>query len=166
VSQQFESVPLQPEGLRYVGNFVSAAMEEELISRIQALPLQSFQFGQFEGKRKVASFGYRYDYELRQLQKAEPIPSWLSDIVTRVEAFGGSDTRIRQILCTEYDAGVGIGWHRDKRHFDRIIRPVSRVRLQVPLSQSERRKMGSLHTRCRASLALHHVRSFTGSVGT
>jgi alkylated DNA repair dioxygenase AlkB len=117
----FESGPVQPEGLRYVGNFVSVATEEELIRRIQALPLQPFQFGQFEGKRRVASFGYRYDYELHQLQTAEPIPFWLSDIVARVEAFGGSDTRIRQVLCTEYDIGVGIGWHRDKPHFDQIF---------------------------------------------
>ena len=27
---------------------------------------------------------------------------------------------VRQILCTEYEAGVGIGWHRDKPQFDRI----------------------------------------------
>jgi hypothetical protein len=39
----------------------------------------------------------------------------------RVEAFGGPATRIRQVLCTEYDVGVGIGWHRDKPHFDRIF---------------------------------------------
>jgi alkylated DNA repair dioxygenase AlkB len=25
------------------------------------------------------------------------------------------------VLCTEYDVGVGIGWHRDKPHFDRIF---------------------------------------------
>src|SRR5260370_2017898 len=26
-----------------------------------------------------------------------------------------------QILCTEYDRGVGIGWHRDKPHFDKVF---------------------------------------------
>jgi hypothetical protein len=25
------------------------------------------------------------------------------------------------VLCTEYDVGVRIGWHRVKRHFDRIL---------------------------------------------
>jgi alkylated DNA repair dioxygenase AlkB len=25
------------------------------------------------------------------------------------------------VLCTEYDTGVGIGWHRDKPHFDRVF---------------------------------------------
>ena len=38
-----------------------------------------------------------------------------------MEAFGGPSTRVRQILCTEYDTGVGIGWHRDKPHFDRVF---------------------------------------------
>jgi alkylated DNA repair dioxygenase AlkB len=28
---------------------------------------------------------------------------------------------LRQILCIEYQAGVGIGWHRDEPHFDRIF---------------------------------------------
>ena len=33
-------------------------------------------------------------------------------------AAGGS---VRQALCTEYEAGVGIGWHRDKPQFDKIL---------------------------------------------
>ena len=117
----FESIPVQPEGLRYANDFISPAIEETLIAQIRTLPLQPFQFGQFEGKRRVASFGFRYDYELKQLQQADPTPSWLSDVVGQVETFGGAGTRIRQILCTEYDVGVGIGWHRDKPHFDRIF---------------------------------------------
>jgi alkylated DNA repair dioxygenase AlkB len=124
VSEQFalfESPAPQPEGLRYAADFVSLDTEQRLISGIRDLPLQPFQFGQFEGKRRVASFGFRYDYALRQLQRSEPIPAWLDDIVAKVETFGGPATRIRQVLCTEYDVGVGIGWHRDKPHFDRIF---------------------------------------------
>jgi alkylated DNA repair dioxygenase AlkB len=124
VSEQFalfESPAPQPEGLRYAADFVSPETEQRLISAIRDLPLQPFQFGQFEGKRRVASFGFRYDYGLRQLQRSEAIPAWLDEIVAKVEAFGGPATQIRQVLCTEYDAGVGIGWHRDKPHFDRIF---------------------------------------------
>ena len=117
----FESPLPEPEGLRYAADFVSPAIERELISGIRTLPLQPFQFGQFEGKRRIASFGFRYDYSLRQLQQAEPIPAWLAETIARVEAFGGRSTRIRQVLCTEYDVGVSIGWHRDKPHFDRIF---------------------------------------------
>ncbi len=110
-----------PEGLRYTTEFVSPAVEHDLIERVAALPLQPFQFGQYQGKRRVASFGFRYDYGLRRLQEADPIPPWLGPLIGRVEAFGGPDTQIAQVLCTEYDTGVGIGWHRDKPRFDRIF---------------------------------------------
>ena len=117
----FDKVRAEPEGLRYAADFVSPAIERELIQCIRTLPLQPFQFGQFEGKRRVASFGFRYDYDQRQLKRAEPIPAWLVEIVASVETFGGPGTRIQQVLCTEYGVGVGIGWHRDKPHFDRIF---------------------------------------------
>jgi alkylated DNA repair dioxygenase AlkB len=111
-----------PAGLRYQGEFVSQATERALVSRIAELPLQPFQFGAFEGKRRVASFGFRYDYGLRKLQEAEPIPGWLAPIIAAVETFGDLPPgSVRQILCTEYDRGVGIGWHRDKPHFDKVF---------------------------------------------
>jgi alkylated DNA repair dioxygenase AlkB len=111
-----------PAGLRYQPEFVSEAAERELVSRVSKLPLQPFQFGAYEGKRRVASFGFRYDYGLRKLQDADPIPAWLASIIGSVETFGDLPAgSVRQILCTEYDAGVGIGWHRDKPHFDRIF---------------------------------------------
>ncbi|WFU68205.1 MULTISPECIES: alpha-ketoglutarate-dependent dioxygenase AlkB [Bradyrhizobium] len=117
----FDAPAAGPAGLRYAPDFISKATEGELIRHIRALPLAPFQFGQFEGKRRVASFGYRYDYASRRLECAEPIPSWLNGIVAAIQSFGGVSTEIGQILCTEYDCGVGIGWHRDKPHFDRIF---------------------------------------------
>jgi alkylated DNA repair dioxygenase AlkB len=117
----FGGTSAAPEGLRYAPEFVSPTVERELIARIAALPLQPFQFGQYEGKRRVASFGFTYDYTLRRLQEAEPIPEWLHPLIGEVETFGGPATRIGQVLCTEYETGVGIGWHRDKPHFDRVF---------------------------------------------
>jgi len=110
-----------PDGLHYAAEFISPATERELIERVAALPLRPFQFGQYQGKRRVASFGFRYDYTLRRLREADPIPPWLAPLIERVEGFGGPCTKIAQILCTEYQTGVGIGWHRDKPHFDTIF---------------------------------------------
>jgi alkylated DNA repair dioxygenase AlkB len=115
------SASFAPEGLRYAADFISSELERELIARITALPLQPFQFGQYQGKRRVASFGFRYDYTERRLREADLIPDWLGPVIERVEAFGGPRTEIAQVLCTEYDNGVGIGWHRDKPQFDRIF---------------------------------------------
>jgi len=118
----FEDQSPRPNGLRYTPDFASAEMERELIARIAELPLQPFQFGAFEGHRRVKSFGYRYDYTLQKLQEPEPIPVWLTAIAGRVEDFGHlPEGSVRQILCTEYDVGVGIGWHRDKPHFDKVF---------------------------------------------
>jgi alkylated DNA repair dioxygenase AlkB len=111
----------QPEGLRYAADFVSPQSEQELIRHVAALPLRPFQFGQYEGKRRVASFGFSYDYGQRRLLEAEAIPASLTSVIRQVEVFGGPGTRIRQVLCTEYDVGVGIGWHRDKPHFDKVF---------------------------------------------
>jgi alkylated DNA repair dioxygenase AlkB len=118
----FPEQSANPEGLRYQPDFVSRATEQELVSRISELPLKPFQFGAYEGKRRVASFGFRYDDTLRKLHEAEPIPGWLTSIIGAVEKFGDLPSgSVRQILCTEYDAGVGIGWHRDRPHFGEVF---------------------------------------------
>lgn len=120
-AQEKASQKPSPEGLRFSAEFISPSLERELIGQVSALPLQPFQFGAFEGKRRVASFGFRYDYTLQRLQPAEPIPEWLFPLIEKVEAHGGPSTEIAQVLCTEYEVGAGIGWHRDKPHFDRIF---------------------------------------------
>ena len=118
----FDDQAAGPDGLRYVPDFVSTATEQELIAGISELPLQPFQFGAFEGHRRVKSFGFRYDYTLQKLLPGEPIPQWLETITRQVEHFGElQQGGIRQILCTDYDVGVGIGWHRDKPHFDKVF---------------------------------------------
>ena len=66
-----------PRGLRYQPSFITAQSEQELIAQIRALPLAPFQFGAFEGKRRVASFGWRYDYSQHKLEQAEDLPAWI-----------------------------------------------------------------------------------------
>jgi alkylated DNA repair dioxygenase AlkB len=111
-----------PQGLVYQPDFVSPAIERELITRISELPLAPFQFGAFEGKRRVASFGWRYDYTHQRLESADDLPEWLKPVIGRIEAEEGlKPGTIRQVLCTEYEAGAGIGWHRDKPHFDKVF---------------------------------------------
>jgi alkylated DNA repair dioxygenase AlkB len=135
----FGSDTARPEGLRYETDFVSRDEENELIARIRELPLTPFQFGAFEGKRRVAWFGWRYDYSQRELEQAEELPGWLSPFIARVEQFAGlPPSSVRQILCTEYETGVGIGWHRDKPQFGEIFG----LSLAAPCKFRFRRKKG------------------------
>jgi alkylated DNA repair dioxygenase AlkB len=130
----------QPGGLRYQDGFISADEESELIARIRALPLTPFQFGPFEGKRRVAWFGWRYEYSQRQLEQADELPDWLAPFAARVEQFAALPaSAVRQVLCTEYETGVGIGWHRDKPQFGEIFG----LSLASPCRFRFRRKNGS-----------------------
>jgi alkylated DNA repair dioxygenase AlkB len=115
-------VSLSPAGLQYRPDFVSERDEHDLVQRIRSLPLQPFQFGAFLGKRRVAWFGWRYDYSQQKLQPAEALPAWIAPVIARLEAFGDLPAgAIRQVLFTQYEAGAGIGWHRDKPHFEKVF---------------------------------------------
>jgi alkylated DNA repair dioxygenase AlkB len=129
-----------PHGLGYQPDFVSGEEEHDLIARIRALPLAPFQFGAFEGRRRVVSFGWRYDYSHQKLEQAGEWPGWLAPFIARVERFAGLPAAaVRQILCTEYENGVGIGWHRDKPQFEQIFG----LSLAAPCKFRFRRKAGS-----------------------
>jgi alkylated DNA repair dioxygenase AlkB len=118
----FEGAPKGPEGLLYQPDFITPAEENGLVSHLQTLPLTPFQFGAFEGKRRVAWFGWQYDYSKQKLEPAAEFPNWLMPIIAKVEAFAGLPaSSVRQVLCTEYETGVGIGWHRDKPQFEQIF---------------------------------------------
>ena len=125
VSEQlalFSDDAAAPRGLRYQPGFITAQSEQELIAQIRALPLAPFQFGAFEGKRRVASFGWRHDYNQHKLEQAEDPPAWIAPLIVKVQAFAGLPAAsIRQVLFTEYEKGTGIGWHRDKPHFDQVF---------------------------------------------
>ena len=126
--------------MRYQPEFISEEEEKELIGRISALSLSPFQFGAFEGKRRVASFGWRYSYTSHSLEKADEIPGWIAPIQARVESFAGlPEGAVKQLLVTEYDVGVGIGWHRDKPHFDKVFG----LSLLSPCKFRFRRKIGT-----------------------
>ena len=118
----FDKQELAPGGLGYWSEFVSGAEERLLVERIAALDLAPFQFGAYEGKRRVVSFGWSYDFSRRHLAPAAPPPSWIAPFASRVEAFASlKPGAIGHIVFTEYAPGAAIGWHRDKKDFDLVF---------------------------------------------
>jgi alkylated DNA repair dioxygenase AlkB len=135
----FESNPPVPEGFKYEPDFLSPDEERELVPLVEALPFQEFQFQGFLGKRRVVSFGWKYDFNDRRLQKADDMPAFLLPLRRRAAAFAGlTPDDFQHVLVTEYSAGAGIGWHRDKAVFDEVVG----ISLLSPCPFRFRRKAG------------------------
>src|SRR6476661_1923030 len=102
-----------PEGFNYKDDILSSDEERVLVEQIAKLPFKEFQYRGFLGKRRVVSFGWRYDFNTRELNTAENIPEFLPPVRTEAGNFAGLDSNeLQQALVTEYAAGAGIGWHK------------------------------------------------------
>ena len=114
--------PAAPAGLRYQPDLFDATAEAALVERIRPLPFKEFEFHGFTGKRRVVSFGFRYDYDREASLPAEPIPAFLLDLREIAARFAARPAAsLRQCLVTEYAAGTTIGWHRDKPVYGDVI---------------------------------------------
>ena len=116
------SPPSSPEGFEYLPELIAPDHETRLIDAIRELPFREFEFQGFLGKRRVVSFGWRYDFNERTLRKADDIPHFLLSLREPAAAFARMRPEdLQQALVSEYDAGAGIGWHRDKAMFGDVI---------------------------------------------
>lgn len=113
--------PLVP-GLAYREELIGACEEKWLIEAINGLALSPFRFQGWTGKRLTRSFGWAYDFDDRSFAPADPLPDWLLPLLGKAAAFGCIDRKdIVHALVTRYDPGAGIGWHRDRPQFGRVI---------------------------------------------
>jgi alkylated DNA repair dioxygenase AlkB len=112
-----------PEGLCYREDIISIDEERALAAFIATLPLKPFEFvGGFRANRRVMSFGWRYDFNTHQLNKAEDIPTDLLELRNKAAGLAGMAAEsFQQVLVTEYAPGAGIGWHKDRSVFGEVI---------------------------------------------
>jgi alkylated DNA repair dioxygenase AlkB len=109
-------------GLRYREDVISATEERSLIEQLGGLDLAPFRFHSWLGNRKTMSFGWRYDFDDASFNPTEPIPDWLQPVRESAAAFAGltADDFVH-VLLARYDPGAGIGWHRDRDVFDKVV---------------------------------------------
>ena len=109
-------------GLELRENFVGEDEERELIAYIEELGLSPFRSQGWTGKRLTRSFGWRYDFDDASFTESEPIPGWLLPLRERAAHFADlSPDEFAHALVIRYDPGAGIGWHRDRPQFDRVV---------------------------------------------
>jgi alkylated DNA repair dioxygenase AlkB len=129
-----------PAGFRYERHLLSRDEASGLLERIRGLPFREFEFQGYVGKRRVVSFGWRYDFNERRLTEAAAIPSFLEPLRQRAARFAARQPEdLAQALVTEYEVGAAIGWHRDKAEFGDVVG----VSLGSPCTFRFRRRAGA-----------------------
>ena len=113
--------PLVP-GLAYRTDLIDEDEESALIAAIETIDLSPFKFQGWTGKRETRTFGWRYDFDDRSFEAADPLPDWLLSLRDEAAEFGGvGPEEFVHALVTRYDPGVGIGWHRDRPQFGQVV---------------------------------------------
>lgn len=121
----FETEARLENGLRYRPDFISREEEEALLVFIGALDLvhaTGGEKGEYEAKRRHASFGWSYDFKRKELIPGPPLPPFLGRFARRVEKWLDLPRgRVVEALVNEYTEGTGLGWHRDNEPFEHIV---------------------------------------------
>jgi alkylated DNA repair protein (DNA oxidative demethylase) len=131
-------------GLDYREDFISAAEERALIGRLDELDLAPFRFQGWLGNRKTKSFGWRYDFDDASFTKTEPIPHWLEPLRDRAAGLAGVEpSEIHHALVARYDPGAGIGWHKDRDVFEKVVG----ISLNTPATLRFRQRLGTTFRR-------------------
>ncbi|HUQ25599.1 MAG TPA: alpha-ketoglutarate-dependent dioxygenase AlkB [Burkholderiales bacterium] len=98
---------MNPDGLVYEPEFISAAEEAVLLEAIRALPLEEARYRQFTAKRRVAIF--------------DGPPEFLVSLRDRLAAWMElSAADVAFTLINEYRPGTALGWHRDSPEYESV----------------------------------------------
>jgi alkylated DNA repair protein (DNA oxidative demethylase) len=127
-------------GLHYRQEFIGEAEQQRLLDRLMPLDLAPFRFHGWLGNRRTRSFGWRYDFDDASFAPTEAIPDWLAPVRAKAAAFAGVEAcDFVHVLLARYDPGAGIGWHRDRDVFDKVVG----ISLSTPATLRFRRRASS-----------------------
>jgi DNA oxidative demethylase len=127
-------------GFEYRPGFITAGEERELIGHLSVAELSPFRFQGWTGKRLTRTFGWRYDFDDASFTPSEPIPDWLQPVRKRAASFAGLQREdFVHVLLARYDPGAGIGWHRDRDVFEKVVG----ISLNTPATLRFRQRTGS-----------------------
>lgn len=116
------AAPVLPPGMRYETGFLSRDEELHWIAFAQAQPLAEMNYKGYQARRRVVSFGGKYDYVANRLDEGPPIPSALDALRARAAQWlGVAPEAFTQVLVAEYREGTPLGWHRDVPDFEDVV---------------------------------------------
>ena len=120
-AELFGAQPALPEGFVFQLDFIGADEERALLDEIARLPLAAAKYKQYTARRRIAYFGFGYDFTSNRIGEAPPAPPFLAPLRDKVAAWMGLPAaELEQALVTEYRPGTPLGWHRDAPDFGRV----------------------------------------------
>lgn len=98
---------MNPDGLVYEPEFISATEEAALLAAVRALPLEEARYREFTAKRRVAIF--------------DAPPAFLLPLRDRLAAWMQRPAdELSYTLINEYRPSTALGWHRDSPEFESV----------------------------------------------
>jgi alkylated DNA repair dioxygenase AlkB len=114
--------PSLPPGMVYEADFLDAAQETELIEMVAALPLKEMNYRGYTARRRVVSYGGKYDFSAHKLEPSTELPAQFHPLRDRAAAWLGVEgAAFTQTLVAEYREGTPLGWHRDVPDFEDVV---------------------------------------------
>jgi alkylated DNA repair protein (DNA oxidative demethylase) len=115
-----------PNKITVVEDFLNQAEESALLKHFESIVWQKVQMHGVIAKRRVAHFGLDYTYTKRAVNKTQPAPKWLNDLMARAaKLINKSPLDLKETLITFYPQGAGIGWHKDAEVFGDAVVGIS-----------------------------------------
>jgi len=153
------SGPAVPPGFDHWPEVLTAVEQAAVVEELQRLAFSPYEHRGYQGFRRIAAFGRRYDLDRGRLEAAAPWPAFLQNLLGRLTGgLGLDETAFVQALVNEYRPGAGIGWHRDRPVYGEIIG----VSLLAPCVMRLRRKAGARWRRAEAPLEPGSVYRLSG----
>lgn len=114
--------PILPDGMAYETEFLSGEEESALVQLAASLPLREMDYRGYTARRRVVSYGGKYDFSTGRLEESEPLPPQLEPLRAKVAAWlGVPPEAFTQTLVAEYREGTPLGWHRDVPDFEEVV---------------------------------------------
>lgn len=111
-----------PPGFDYEADWLDAADEAAAIALVRALPFANARYKGYTARRRVVSYGGRYDFDANVLRETTPIVDALLPLRDRAARWAGlAPESIAHALVAEYSQGAPLGWHRDVPDFEVVI---------------------------------------------
>lgn len=86
------------------------------------LELEEAPYRQYVAKRRIASFGFEYDFSSRAVRSAAALPDFLFPLRQKAARWAGvAPSAFAHGLVTEYRPGTQLGWHRDTPEFGLVV---------------------------------------------